>query len=57
MFLGEYQHSLDAKGRVALPIKFRSKIGGTVVVCKGIDKCLYVFPWDCLLYTSDAADE
>jgi MraZ protein len=43
MFLGEYQHTLDAKGRVSLPAKFRGELTGNVVVCNGLDKCLYVF--------------
>ena len=44
MFLGEYQHTLDAKGRVSLPSKFRTQMTGNVVVAKGFDKCLYVYP-------------
>ncbi len=44
MFLGEYQHTLDAKGRVSLPSKFRNQMTGNVVVVKGFDACLYVFP-------------
>lgn len=43
MFLGEYQHTLDAKGRLSLPAKFRNQLGGSYVVVKGIEKCLYVF--------------
>ena len=44
MFLGEYRHTLDAKGRVSLPRKFRDATGGRVVVSKGLEKCLYVYP-------------
>lgn len=44
MFVGEYQHTLDAKGRVSLPAKFRSKLTGSVTVAKGLDDALYVFP-------------
>ncbi len=44
MFLGEYQHTLDAKGRVSLPAKFRGRMTGKVVVAKGFDACLYVYP-------------
>jgi MraZ protein len=44
MFLGEHQHTLDAKGRVSLPAKFRSRMGERVVVSKGLERCLYVFP-------------
>lgn len=43
MFLGEYQHTLDAKGRVSLPAKFRLQMTGKVVLAKGIDKNLYVY--------------
>jgi MraZ protein len=43
MFLGEYQHTLDAKGRVSLPAKFRIQMTGKVVVAKGLDKNLYVY--------------
>lgn len=44
MFLGEYQHTLDAKGRVSLPVKFRAEMTGSLVVAKGFEECLYVFP-------------
>jgi MraZ protein len=44
MFLGEYQHTLDAKGRLSLPAKFRSQMTGSIVVVKGLEDCLYVFP-------------
>lgn len=43
MFIGEFQHSLDAKGRIALPAKFRTKITGGAIITRGIDKCLFVF--------------
>jgi MraZ protein len=47
MFLGEYQHTLDDKGRVSLPAKFRGGIpGGRVVISKGLEGCLYVTPED-----------
>ncbi len=44
MFLGEYQHSIDTKGRVAMPARFRSKIANGVALVKGVENCLYVFP-------------
>ncbi len=44
MFLGEYQHTLDAKGRVSLPAKFRAEMTGSLVIARGFDGCLYVFP-------------
>jgi len=43
MFLGEYQHTLDAKGRLSLPVKFRNQLAGSYVVVQGIEKCLYLF--------------
>lgn len=46
MFLGEYQHSLDAKGRVVLPRKFREGLDGGCVITKGQEHCLYVFTPD-----------
>ena len=46
MFLGEYQHSVDAKGRVVLPARFRDALTDGGVVTKGQERCLYVFPLD-----------
>ena len=46
MFLGDYQHTLDAKGRVSLPAKFRAEMTGSLVVSKGLDNCLYVYSAD-----------
>lgn len=43
MFSGEYQHTLDAKGRVIMPVKFREALGDSFVVTKGLDKNLLVF--------------
>lgn len=44
MFIGEYNHSVDIKNRLALPSKFRTELGGTVVVTRGLDQCLFVYP-------------
>jgi len=44
MFIGEYQHSVDPKKRLALPSKFRKELGTQVVVTRGLDKCLFVYP-------------
>lgn len=44
MLLGEYQHSIDAKGRVILPAKFREQIGDNCIATKGLEKCLFVYP-------------
>jgi len=43
MFLGEYQHSADVKGRVIMPAKFRDELGQKFIVTKGLDKCLLVY--------------
>ncbi len=44
MLLGEYQHTIDDKGRMAIPAKFRKSLSGGVVVTKGFDGCLYLYP-------------
>ena len=44
MFIGEYTHTIDVKGRMAFPSKMRRELGGGAVVTRGIDKCLWVFP-------------
>ena len=41
MFMGEYQHSIDAKGRLIVPAKFREGLGERFVVTKGLDNCLF----------------
>ena len=43
MFIGEYQHSVDEKGRVAVPAKFRLSLGSGAIVTRGLDHCLFVF--------------
>ena len=43
MLIGEYYHNLDAKGRVSIPSKFRDDLGGTFVLSKGLDNCLYAY--------------
>ena len=43
MLLGEYQHNLDGKGRVAIPAKFREKLSTGAIITRGLDKCLFVF--------------
>lgn len=44
MFMGSHEHSLDAKGRLILPRRFRDELGQDMVITKGIERCLYVFP-------------
>lgn len=43
MFLGEYQHMIDAKCRLIMPAKFREELGERFVITKGLDKCLFVY--------------
>lgn len=44
MLIGEYEHSVDAKGRLIMPAKLRDEIGYKFIVTKGLDGCLFVFP-------------
>lgn len=44
MFMGTYDHSIDAKGRVIVPAKFREELGDSFVVTLGLDGCLFVYP-------------
>lgn len=46
MFIGEYSHTVDEKGRVALPSKFRKDLKKGVVITKGLDSCLWVYTRD-----------
>ena len=43
MFMGEYTHSIDAKGRIILPADFRQELGVTFIITKGFDKCLFLY--------------
>lgn len=44
MFMGEYNHSIDTKGRIIVPAKFREQLGEEFVVTQGLDGCLFVYP-------------
>ena len=44
MFMGEYNHTVDPKGRLIVPSKFREQLGSEFVVTKGLDGCLFVYP-------------
>lgn len=46
MFMGEYNHTVDTKGRLIIPSKFREQLGEEFIVTKGLDGCLFVFPQD-----------
>ena len=43
MFKGEFQHNIDPKGRVIMPAKFRTELGESFVITKGLDDCLFVY--------------
>ena len=43
MLIGEYEHSLDAKGRLIMPVKLRQDMGEKFIVTKGLDGCLFAF--------------
>lgn len=44
MFLGEFEHTIDDKGRVAVPARFRDQVADGLVVTRGFDRCLQAFP-------------
>ena len=43
MLIGEYEHTIDAKGRISMPAKIRKDMGETFIVTKGLDGCLFAF--------------
>ncbi|MBQ0065513.1 MAG: division/cell wall cluster transcriptional repressor MraZ [Firmicutes bacterium] len=43
MFMGEFSHNIDRKGRLIMPAKFREELGEHVVINRGLDGCLYVY--------------
>ena len=44
MLIGEFKHAVDNKNRISLPAKFRKELGKKVVVTRGLDNCLFLFP-------------
>lgn len=46
MLLGEYEHSIDTKGRIAMPAKLREGLGVKFIITKGLDGCLFVYAMD-----------
>jgi MraZ protein len=52
MLIGEYNHTMDSKGRIAIPAKFREKLGAGAIITRGLDNCLFVFganEWESLV--------
>ena len=43
MFIGEYHHNLDDKGRLIIPSKFRCELGEQFIITRGLDKCLFIY--------------
>ncbi|MDO4197769.1 MAG: division/cell wall cluster transcriptional repressor MraZ [Erysipelotrichaceae bacterium] len=49
MFIGEYQHNLDAKGRIIVPSRFRDELNTSFILTRGLDGCLTIYSlsqWD-----------
>ena len=44
MFMGEYSHTIDAKGRLIIPSKYRDELGDQFVLTRGLDGCLSIYP-------------
>lgn len=44
MFMGEYRHSIDSKGRIIIPTKFRDEFGSSLILTRGLDQCLFAYP-------------
>jgi MraZ protein len=44
MFMGEFQHTIDGKGRLIIPVKFRDCLGEKFIITKGLDNCLFGYP-------------
>jgi MraZ protein len=53
MFIGEYTHTVDEKKRISLPSKFKKELGIKVVVSRGLDNCLFLFPYKTWLQISE----
>ena len=44
MFMGEYHHNVDTKGRLIVPAKFRDDLGEMFILTRGLDQCLFGYP-------------
>ncbi|MCT7815078.1 MAG: division/cell wall cluster transcriptional repressor MraZ, partial [Lactobacillus iners] len=44
MFMGEYHHNLDSKGRLIIPAKFRDQIGDEIIFTRGMEGCIFGYP-------------
>lgn len=44
MFMGEYHHNIDVKGRLIVPVKFREDLGEVFILTRGLDQCLFGYP-------------
>src|SRR4030043_848249 len=44
MLIGEYKHKIDPKKRLAIPSKFRKELAAPVIITRGIDNCLFIYP-------------
>ncbi len=52
MFMGEYRHNADKKGRIIIPVRFREALGESIVATKGLDGCITVYTlnqWESIL--------
>lgn len=45
MFMGEYRHNIDTKGRLIVPAKYREHLGESFVITRGLDQCLFGYPF------------
>ena len=43
MFIGEYSHTIDNKGRLIIPSKLRNQLGLNFIITKGLDSCLFIY--------------
>lgn len=44
MFMGQYGHTIDAKGRTVVPVQYRQSLGDTFVITRRLDGCLFLYP-------------